>query len=429
MTEATGAWVRELTGEGTHEPASHARLVARAREALGASPFAWAVDLGHVMALDIGQQLPDFGVGSDDFETLRMGTEASALCAMMHVVSDTDETAVVPDESLVGGRDFARRGIPLNVMLRGIRLGHAHASTALLEAGADLLEPEQQGAELTRTARRLFEFIAVFSTQMTAEYLTEHDRWVSSAAAERLEIVRNLLSEGAVSTNDASKKLGYPLHLHHRAMVVWQESGSAAPVDLQRLVRQMLATVRAEAILVVPHGALSVWVWAAWPSPKGPKPALDMTTPGVHVVIGGTGSGPAGFRRSHREAQQTAELVRSTAQPGETHAVTWHADVELAVLLSTDLALARGYVTRELGELAAGSPNARDLRETVAAYLAHDRSLAQAAGVLHVARNTIAYRVKKAEAALGHDLRSRRLEVECALRLAETFGSRVLADA
>ena len=62
----------------------------------------------------------------------------------------------------------------------------------------------------------------------------------------------------------------------------------------------------------------------------------------------------------------------------------------------------------------------------MAAYLACDRSLAKAAELLHVARNTVAYRVKKVESLIGRDLRDRKLELESALRLAQRLGTRVL---
>ena len=106
--------------------------------------------------------------------------------------------------------------------------------------------------------------------------------------------------------------------------------------------------------------------------------------------------------------------------------MTRYADVELVVLLSRDPELARNFVLRELGELAVDTPAAHELRETVAAYLACDRSLAKAADLLHVARNTVAYRVKKVESLIGRDLRDRKLELESALRLAQRLGSSVL---
>lgn len=66
------------------------------------------------------------------------------------------------------------------------------------------------------------------------------------------------------------------------------------------------------------------------------------------------------------------------------------------------------------------------MRDTVGAYLEAGRSLAQAAQALHVARNTVAYRVKKVETLLDRDLRDRRLELECAIRLTQQLGRAVL---
>ena len=135
-------------------------------------------------------------------------------------------------------------------------------------------------------------------------------------------------------------------------------------------------------------------------------------------------AGIDGFRQTHHEADRAAALVRSASTEHPT--LTWYADIELAVMLAQDVALARAFVARELGPLAAPTPGAAELRETVAAYLASERSLAKAAEILHVARNTVAYRVKKVESTTGRDLRQRRLELETALRLATTLGPVVL---
>lgn len=62
----------------------------------------------------------------------------------------------------------------------------------------------------------------------------------------------------------------------------------------------------------------------------------------------------------------------------------------------------------------------------MAAYLDCGRSLARAGERLHVARNTVAYRVKKAERILGRELHEQRLELECALRLTECLTAQVL---
>jgi sugar diacid utilization regulator len=47
---------------------------------------------------------------------------------------------------------------------------------------------------------------------------------------------------------------------------------------------------------------------------------------------------------------------------------------------------------------------------------------------MHVARNTVTYRVRRAEQLLGHDVADRHLEVHAALTVAHEVGSAVLHE-
>ena len=91
------------------------------------------------------------------------------------------------EEALEGDRDFARRGVSLDQVLRGIRLGHSLMAHGFLEAAAALVEEQLRPAEMKRTSELLFEYIDDFASSMATEYLSERDRWVTSAAAEREE--------------------------------------------------------------------------------------------------------------------------------------------------------------------------------------------------------------------------------------------------
>ncbi|GAB3837099.1 PucR family transcriptional regulator [Dactylosporangium cerinum] len=142
----------------------------------------------------------------------------------------------------------------------------------------------------------------------------------------------------------------------------------------------------------------------------------------IHIAAGTVAKGLAGFRQSHLEAARAAALTRASRHPA---GFTRYHDVELAVLLAQDIDRAQTFVARELGDAAARTQTAGELRDTVAAYLAHDRSLMRAATELHVARNTVAYRVKKFEELTGRSVAERRLELEAALRLANVLGDRV----
>jgi hypothetical protein len=429
-SDADGQWIRQLHPASTPlRPASRPQTVAEVVAMLGEGPLGWAVELGHVMAKRITGELPVFGGGQEAFETLRMGTESATLRSMMLIVSNDPARLGVTEEALEGDRNFVRRGIPLEHVLRGIRLGHSLMAHGFLEAAATLVEEPRRAAEMKRTSDMLFEYIDDFASSMAAEYLAERDRWVTSAAAERDELVRSILDQRPVSVTRASTVLGYPLGRHHMAIVAWQDpSADRSPIDLQRAASRIFAHLECPATLMVPHGASSLWAWGArrsWFDASqitAHSPALE----GIYVAAGTTGQGLTGFRQSHLEAARAAEFARLTAGRADA-SVTDYNTIELAALLAHDLELARSFVARELGPLAEDTATAAELRETLAAYLGSERSLARAAEQLHVARNTVAYRVKKFENTTGRDLKHRTLELQCALRLATTLGSRILA--
>jgi DNA-binding PucR family transcriptional regulator len=65
-----------------------------------------------------------------------------------------------------------------------------------------------------------------------------------------------------------------------------------------------------------------------------------------------------------------------------------------------------------LGALAADDPGARQLRDTVRVFVDCDGSYTQAAARLHLHKNTVHYRVRKAEELRGRPLAGDRLDVE-----------------
>ena len=423
---ADGQWLRRLRGSGRHQPASHPPLVAEVTSELGDGPVAWAVDLGHEMATRIIAEIPALGGGQEPFETLRMGTESATLRSMLLLVSNDPARIGVTEEALEGDRDFVRRGVSIDQVLRGIRLGHSLMTHGFLEAAADLVDEPLRAAEMKRTSNLLFEYIDDFASSMATEYLTERDRWVASAAAEREEMVRAILDQQQVSSEQASSVLGYALDRYHVGFVLWRDgTADRYPTDLQRAAARMLRDTSCSGTLMVPHGASSLW--ASWRSGSHAVPSLtSFNQPGTHIAAGTLARGKSGFRHSHREAAYVAELVRATPPPHPAASLTHFGDVELAVLLAQEPELAQNFVRRELGPVATDTPAAAELRETVACYLANDRSLVRAAEQLHVARNTVAYRVKKFEKLAARDLKDRRLELEAALRLAAVFRSTVL---
>jgi len=100
--------------------------------------------------------------------------------------------------------------------------------------------------------------------------------------------------------------------------------------------------------------------------------------------------------------------------------------VSMAAMLSEDLDALRAWVARTLGELARDDEGMARLRETVRVFLETGGSFTDAATRLHLHKNTVHYRVRKAEEIRGRPLGEGRLEVEVALVACQQLGRRVL---
>ncbi|WP_240529864.1 PucR family transcriptional regulator [Streptomyces mangrovisoli] len=387
--------------------------------------MAWAVAAGAELARVIIREVPELGGGPVPFETLRMGTEAATLHALLLLAGATDDRTA-PEESLLGDREFARRRLGLDKVLRGIRVAHAALTRALMAACQDLVPPAERAEHFRRLSELLFGFIDDFSSRMTAEYLAEHDRWLTGGAAAREEAVRAVLDGRPVRQDSTSELLAYRLSGHHLAVIAWCDSPAAEAVgDLQRAAAELLHRRGCAATLVVPVGRTTVW---AWGDPRTGTSAPASGGPpypqGIRFACGAVRHGLAGFRQSHEDAGHTARVMR--LNPRGTGPVVDHPGVGLAALLCADLPALRRFVGDELGALAADSAHAEQLRRTLYLYLRNERSLTAAAARLHVARNTVTYRVKRAQELLGHDLAPRLPEVLTALEAAGTLGTAVL---
>jgi hypothetical protein len=80
------------------------------------------------------------------------------------------------------------------------------------------------------------------------------------------------------------------------------------------------------------------------------------------------------------------------------------------------------FMRRELGGLLADDPTTRRIRESVLVWLREGGSSTRAAARLHTHKNTVRYRLQRAEELLGHPPGEDRLGLELALTLIERIG-------
>ncbi|MGY1580323.1 PucR family transcriptional regulator [Streptomyces sp. MN13] len=421
--DSAPGWLLRLAPEGVPpEAACPAETLAAAEAELGPGPVGWAVEVARDMAADIVRQVPEHG-GAGAYPPFRRAVEATVLTALRGLLTEPPPTAeLVPPEAVAGNAELARRNVPLDRVLRGVRLGHAHLHARLM-AALDREPEETRAQETHRVSELLFVYADVQASRLAEEYVAERDRWRRSTEAARRRTVDDLLAGRPVGDTAATRTLGYDLARHHAAFIIT----SAAPDPSERASRLLAAELSraagGEHLLTVAAGGTELWAWTCWPS-RPPRDALSRLPRLVperrplRVAVGPVGYGAEGFRRSHRGAREADRIARL----GRTGWLCDYTDVSTAALLTADPEHARWFAAGVLGPLAADDPRVRELRETLRVYLAEGRSPQSAAERLFVARNTVTYRVHRAMSLLGRRLETDALELRLALEIMRLLG-------
>lgn len=280
-------------------------------------------------------------------------------------------------------------------------------------------------------AALLFEYVDRVSDELAEIYQQERDQWIRSASAVRVETVRELLAGRPVDVDVASQRLGHELRGRHLAMIVSaapSQDALPAPGALERAATAAALAAGCTEPLLVPAGTSVLWAWAT----PGELPDPDVLArleahgpgDGLRLAIGRPGVGAAGFRVSHEEARHAAELCADVGR-----ATASYRSLELLSLLTADFERSRRFVLRELGPLAGEDDATARLRETALAFLDHSGSHLAAARALHLHKNTVYTRVRRAERALGSPVVPGRVALHAALALAVAMPDRVIRAA
>ncbi|MFG2095749.1 PucR family transcriptional regulator [Streptomyces sp. NPDC048612] len=425
----TRQWLRQLKPDQDrphHEPVLAPAAVTAMTAVLGPDPVRWAVQTADTMAAEVLEQVPEHGGGPASLATLRRSTESTVLAALRLLLTETTcADAAMPDEALEGCREFARRGVALDRVLRGVRLGHARLTQELTSAVEQYVPVDERLTELRRITDELFAHADTHASLIAESYIAERDRWRGSDEAARRKTIDDLLAARPVAPEAATRRLRYDVARTHLAAVLWCDNAEdplPAAERLQHTAAALARTVGTGHPLLIPATGTSAWLWLHAPDnlaglPDRVRAGVDRA-PGVRLALGPPAHGSAGMRRSHYGAREAERIARLA--PGDW--LTDYHEVRLVALATADPEHARWFVHDVLGPLASDGTRVQELRETLRVYLAEERSLRAAAGTLHVARNTVTYRVKRAEELLpAATTAGSTLELRLALETARTL--------
>lgn len=382
------------------------------------------------LAKQLAGSVPEFFEDDD----LVREVEASAygnVAAMLSVFRGENAAEDVPIRAEVTAfaSAVARRQIPLESLIQAYRVGQTLFSRLWMDVLAEQITDQVVFIEALHSSfDELNIYLDRVVAQLVGDYERERERWLRGEAARRTALVGRLLRGDRIPIDHASRQLDHDLRAPQTALVAWTASHGEVERQLAALethLTSIASAIGVSRMLMLPSGTCTMWAWIAGAfdaerltdgsgKPEGPE---------VMVAVGQTTHGEDAFRISHEQALRARHVASHMTSPAP---LTLHADVATVALLANDYDEARRFVSRTLGNLACRTAVAAQLRETLRVFLQEGGNTRQASERLFMHRNTVLYRLRRAEELIGVPLDKTRLAVEVALLFVETFGDEVL---
>ncbi|MFZ2177698.1 MAG: helix-turn-helix domain-containing protein [Rhodococcus sp. (in: high G+C Gram-positive bacteria)] len=392
--------------------------------------------LAEEFVASITSEIEILGRDPDLRQLLTAGVEETMAITMQIFRHGTDVPEVEPSpNTLTYARLFAQRGIPIASLERAFRLYQDKFLRWCVEGLASLSDDKTDITQATLAIMAVVsEHIDKVSQQLLSIYDREREAWLLNRNTSRSARIDDILAGRPVDIGATESTLGYRLGQHHLGMIVWIDRSEPADdllAHLERSVNALADQLRYSSAppLFEPHDERTGWVWL----PLGKHTRVDGSELAaaaegwdhkIRAAIGTPQAGVDGFVRTHKQATQ-AQLVVEASPLSEPRVVTIR-DVGAVALMCSDLGATRAWVGDVLGPLATDDPASAQLRETLREFLSSGGSFTTTATTMHMHKNSVAYRVHKAEDLLGRSVREHRLELENALAACRWLGSGVL---
>ncbi|MBD3942960.1 helix-turn-helix domain-containing protein [Microbacterium sp. NEAU-LLC] len=306
-------------------------------------------------------------------------------------------TFTLTPQAIALAQSIVRRGLDLTVLLNVYRI----ASQALWDfftrfvAGLGPGDPPRDEVLV-----HLYGLSSAWVEEMTERlievFYAERGQFFDGAAARRRELIDAILAGDPVEREAAGRVLGHQIERTQLCVIFWVTEATAHTLPtLREAARSVAEQLGAPPPLTVVAGSREVWCWIALPNGHDAVPATALDVPAaINAAVGSPVPGVDGFRIGYEQARAVQALVESA---GGDHPFTRYEDVDVLCLVGGRTDAADRVVRRTLGDLAGGGPSRRVLRESVQVYLQHGMSVDATAAALVVHRNTVRYRLERAE--------------------------------
>lgn len=370
--------------------------------------------------------------------TLLEASIAENVATLLHIIQhDIDVKKVhAPSAAEEYARRLAQRGVPIAALLRAYRVGSARfAELCLQELGRRTDNAAVISATGMRIAADTASYIDQVSEEVVSAYELEKENWLRNLSVARAARVRTLLRSEEVDVDSSEAILRYRLRQCHLGVVTWITKASAGEDALgllERATAEAAARARCDGQpIFVPQDESSAWAWLPLGARRDVAPA-DLSIKGtgndrIRFALGEPAPGVPGFRRTHQQALSAQAVALAAGPSGQV--VTCFRDVAPLALMSGSIELLRAWVIETLGVLAGDDDHHARLRDTLRVFLEENGSYKATAERLTLHKNTVQYRVHRAEESLGHPVITDRLRLELALLASHWLGAAVLRPA
>lgn len=372
--------------------------------------------------------IPEFRQ-DDLLRRLMVASTAANVAAIVNMLAHgiAPQKIPVPAAAAEYARRFAQLDLSLEALLRAYRLGEHQLVVGAISMIEQIDEPIETADALAATAEiagRANRYIDQVIEALIEIYEAERREWDSRAGSARAVAIRTVLETESLSLGAAQALVEVPLDGFHQAAIIWSTDGTPSTEALRRTTHLLEECSGCQPVTMMADDRTQ-WAWLSSARP----PALDVAElrkrleacPDVVVCLGGVGAGLDGFRGTIREAQRARTIVGGLDRPAQ---VTEFDDVAVVALMTADLADVRRWTDRMLPGLTGDDAPSVQLRETIKVFLETNGSYTQAASRLHLHKNTVHYRIRKAEELIGCSLMGNRLSIEVAVLALEQVTNR-----
>lgn len=375
-----------------------------------------APDLVDAITNAITAQFPELAQDDDIRRAFRTSVQGNLAAVHANLVSGEPTAPDLPiaPEQIWLARSLGERGMPLDRILAAYRLGRGLFwrtwASALSE---ECRSKEELTASLQASSDEIDQYLDRAIDAVVQEYQATQQGAADRDQIRRRDLVRALLA-GDPSPADIDSQLSYRMRGFHTALVLWLDDPSSG-TEIAPWIGTLARETRARAVLSISAGATSHWLWLLTENSIDPTVvACHAKTGNIRAAMGTTMPGHTGFVASHHEAQ--AALRAATTISPDLRFLAYQS-ARLLTLVSRDRKELIEFVRWALGDLADTSRQAAQARETLEVYLREGRNASRTSTVMNAHKNTVSYRVRKAERLRGRPINEHAAELAVALQL------------